>query len=293
MTFRRAGARVALVAVLLAGAAALTTTSIAQGSRPSDPKSSVGFVWHDLVTDDPAACRAFYGALFGWTFEAGEGVDPGYTIIRHEGQLVGGIVLLKRENAETPIAQWLSYVAVPDVDRAAAAFQRGGGRILRGPLNAKKNLRVAAVADAQGAPLGLASRGPAVDSDAVPGLHRWLWMEYVALDPQAALTFFDDALGFGHETHEQRDTFTYYLLTSNRPRAGVFRSPWERKTSAWLPYVRVEDPAAMAARVVQLGGTIALAPRPEIRNGSLAIVLDPSGAPLALQKFPFQAGATP
>ena len=289
MRFRRACARVALVALLLASVAALTTTSIAQGSRPPDPKSAAsGFVWHDLVTDDPAACRAFYGALFGWTFEEGEGVDPGYTIIRHEGQLVGGIVLLKRQGDETPVAQWLSYVNVADVDRAAAAFQRGGGRIIRGPLNAKKNLRVAAVADAQGAPLGLANRGPEVDSAGVPGLHRWLWMEYVALDPEAALKFYGDAVGFGHETQETRDNSTYYLLTTDRPRAGLFRSPWERKTSAWLPYVRVEDPAAMAARVVQLGGTVALAPRPEIRNGSLAIVLDPSGAPLALQKFPFQ-----
>ena len=223
MRFRRACARVALVALLLASVAALTTTSIAQGSRPPDPKSSAsGFVWHDLVTDDPAACRAFYGALFGWTFEEGEGVDPGYTIIRHEGQLVGGIVLLKPQSGETPVAQWLSYVNVADVDRAAAAFERGGGRIIRGPLNAKKNLRVAAVADAQGAPLGLASRGPEVDSAGVPGLHRWLWMEYVALDPEAALKFYGDAVGFGHETHETRDNFTYYLLTTDRPRAGLF-----------------------------------------------------------------------
>ena len=56
MLFRRAHARVALVALLLASVAALTTTSIAQGSRPPDPKSAAsGFVWHDLVTDNPAA----------------------------------------------------------------------------------------------------------------------------------------------------------------------------------------------------------------------------------------------
>ena len=50
------------------------------------------FVWHDLVTDDQSACRAFYGALFGWTFEAGDGIDPGYTIIKHDGVPIGGIV---------------------------------------------------------------------------------------------------------------------------------------------------------------------------------------------------------
>jgi hypothetical protein len=44
---------------------------------------------------------------------------------------------------------------------------------------------------------------------------------------------------------------------------------------------------------VELGGTIALAPAPGVRNGSLAIVLDPVGAPLALQLFPFAGGSTP
>jgi len=83
------------------------------------------------------------------------------------------------------------------------------------------------------------------------------------------------------------------LLTADRPRAGLFRSPWQRETSVWLPYVRVSDPAAMAAKAAELGGTIALAPRASVRNGSVAIVLDPAGAPLALQKYPFDGGATP
>jgi predicted enzyme related to lactoylglutathione lyase len=118
-------------------------------------------------------------------------------------------------------------------------------------------------------------------------------MEYVARDPDAALNFYSETVGFRHQIHEVREDFTYYLLTSDRPRAGLFRSPWKRETSVWLPYVRVADPAAMAARAGQLGGTIALAPQPRVRNGSLAIVLDPTGAPLALQKFPFDRGVTP
>ena len=294
MMFHPSRAHRALAIFLVGSAVTFSTESIALGPRSSAAKTpAFGFVWHDLVTDNPTASRAFYGALFGWTFEDGEGVDPGYTIIRHEGVPVGGIVALQRRGTEMPVAQWLTYVTVADVDRAAEAFQQSGGRIIRGPLNAKNNLRVAAVADAQGAPLGLASRGPAVEDVKVPALNRWLWMEYVALDPDAALKFYGDTLRFGHETHEGRQNVPYYLLTTDRPRAGLFKSPWERQTSAWLPYVRVADPAATAARVVQLGGSVALEPQMRIRNGSLAIVLDPSGAPLALQKFPFESGATP
>ena len=248
-------------------------------------------MWHDLVTPDPALCRAFYGELLGWTFEDGEGVDPGYTIIKQGGQPIGGIVRRAPRDGEDAVAQWLSYVLVADVDRAAEAFSAAGGRIYRGPLDARKDLRIAVVADAQGAPLGLANRGPRFEAETPPGLHRWLWMEYVARDPDAALKFYGDVIGYRHEVQETRAGFTYYLLSTDRPRAGLFRSLWERETSAWLPYVRVEDPAAMAVRAASLGGSVLLAPGPWVRNGSLAIVLDPAGAAVALQKFPFDGSA--
>jgi predicted enzyme related to lactoylglutathione lyase len=46
----------------------------------------------------------------------------------------------------------------------------------------------------------------------------------------------------------------------------------------------------MAAAAEELGATIAVAPQASVRNGSLAIIVDPTGAPLALQKFPFDDG---
>src|SRR5688572_8846515 len=108
MMLRRARAWVALILLIVGSVVALSTDSIAVGQRSPDAKPPAGeFVWHDLVTDNPSVARAFYGALFGWTFEDGEGVDPGYTIIRHEGRPVGGIVPLQREGDDTPVAQWL------------------------------------------------------------------------------------------------------------------------------------------------------------------------------------------
>jgi len=281
------------------GALAIAAVGAIGAARPgaggaAPPAVVTGaFVWHDLVTPDPAGSRAFYKALFNWTFEDGKGIDPGYTIIRHEGQPIGGIVQLRRTSPDAPTAQWLAYVTVSDVDRSAGAFRDAGGKIIRDPVNARKDLRVAVVSDPQGAPLGLASRGAQVEDVRVPGLNRWLWMDYVARDVAGALTFYGTAVGFRNEVSETRDTFTYYLLSSDRPRAGLFLSPWTRDTAAWLPYVRVADPAAAAARVKELGGTIVVAPEPRVRNSSLAIVLDPAGAPLALQRYPFQPGATP
>jgi predicted enzyme related to lactoylglutathione lyase len=290
-TLLRRYAVLAALAIAAAGAIGAARPGAAGAAPPAVVTGA--FVWHDLVTPDPSGSRAFYKALFNWTFEDGKGIDPGYTIIRHEGEPIGGIVPLQRSGPDAPTAQWLAYVTVSDVDRSAGAFRDAGGRIIRDPVNARKDLRVAVVSDPQGAPLGLASRGPLVEDGRVPGRNSWLWMDYVARDTAGALSFYGSAVGFRNEVHETRDTFTYYLLSSDRPRAGLFLSPWTRDTAAWLPYVRVADPAAAAARVKELGGTVVVAPQPQVRNGSLAIVLDPTGAPLALQRYPFEPGAAP
>jgi|EndMetStandDraft_3_1072993.scaffolds.fasta_scaffold62483_3 uncharacterized protein len=263
----------------------------AAASGPAAVQSNVPtgeFVWHDMITNDAAAARTFYGSLFGWTFQPGQGVEPGYTVIKQDGYPIGGIVTAK--DAGT-VPQWLSYVAVADVDRASAAFSEAGGRVYRSPLDARKNLRVAVVGDAQGAPLGLASRGPDVPAGSVPAINRWLWMEYLAVDAAPALDFYSKVIGYTSEISETRAGQSYHLLKTDRACAGLFTSPWKRETAVWLPYVRVEDAAAAAKRVTELGGTVLLEPKPDIRNGSLAVVLDPSGAPLALQKFPFDTKA--
>jgi len=266
------------VAALVVAALALAATS---GAATKVVPGT--FVWHDLVTDNPAAAKKFYSELFGWTFEPGKGVEPDYTIIRHQGVPVGGIVVPKQPTSP----QWLSFVVVADVDRAVDAFRQAGGQVYREPVNARSDLRVAAVADAQGAPIGLASRGPVEGvSETLPEIHRWLWMDYVARDEAPALQFYSQLLGYQSQA-EARDTATYYRLSNGKPRAGLFKTPWPRETSIWLPYIRVADPETSAKRAQDLGGLIVQAPAPRVRNGSLAIVLDPGGAPIALQKYPY------
>ena len=45
----------------------------------------------------------------------------------------------------------------------------------------------------------------------------------------------------------------------------------------WLPYVRVEDPEAIAARAEALGARVVM------RDDQAAILVDPTGAPIAVQ----------
>jgi predicted enzyme related to lactoylglutathione lyase len=279
-----------IIAAIVAVAATLVIAAALSPRLSASTPRAGEFVWHDLITDDDAASRAFYGSLFGWTFQPGKGVEPNYIVIRHNGSPIGGIVTVEKTRA---LPQWLTYVMVENVDKASAAFSESGGRVYRGPLDVRKDLRVAVVGDAQGAPLGLASRGRETPDAGPPPENRWLWMEYVAVDADRALAFYSRVVGFTSDVLETREGRTYHLLKTDRPRAGLFLSPWKRENSVWLPYVRVSDPSAMAAKVPGLGGAVVLSPTPAVRNGSLAIVLDPGGAPLALQKFPFESKVTP
>jgi predicted enzyme related to lactoylglutathione lyase len=67
-------------------------------------------------------------------------------------------------------------------------------------------------------------------------------------------------------------------------RAGILRNPTVDWPPVWLTSFGVADPAAAAARAEALGGKVLLRPSPEVREGTMAIVADPSGALVVLQQ---------
>jgi predicted enzyme related to lactoylglutathione lyase len=115
-------------------------------------------------------------------------------------------------------------------------------------------------------------------------------MEYIADDADAALEFYRDLSGYESTVQKGEAGVDYHVLRRDgRSRAGLFEVPKDADANVdpnWLPYVRVDDPAALAGRVEGLGGRVILAPKAGIRGGTLAIVADPTGGALALQKWP-------
>jgi predicted enzyme related to lactoylglutathione lyase len=63
-------------------------------------------------------------------------------------------------------------------------------------------------------------------------------------------------------------------------------NPMDGVEPLWLTYFGVQDVKATTAKVDGLGGRVLLAPAADIRDGKLALVVDPSGALLALQQLP-------
>ena len=101
----------------------------------------------------------------------------------------------------------------------------------------------------------------------------------------AAGAFYRSVVGYDVRTIERRGG-TYTLLTHRgTDRAGILPNPTESWDPVWLTYIGVEDPAASAALAETLGGQVLLAASPEVREGTMAVVADPSGAVLVLQKW--------
>jgi predicted enzyme related to lactoylglutathione lyase len=262
------------------------TTPAASSLRPDPGK----FVWHDLTTDDPAACKKFYSALLGWEFADTTVLGRPYTVARIGKTPVGGIHVPRSDSAGKTPAHWLSYMSVADVDASVAKAKAEGGVVLAGPVDVDTRGRAAVLRDPQGAPFGLVRFSAGVPIDpASPVEGTFFWNEYLTHDLDATLAFYNGLVPYEMDVSKGESNASYAVLKHGKARAGVFRLPDSKKDVPpnWLPYVFVTDPAGLAARVPGLGGRVLLAPHPDHRKGTLAVVADPTGAVVALQKYPY------
>ena len=74
------------------------------------------------------------------------------------------------------------------------------------------------------------------------------------------------------------------------PRAGIIQLEARGVRAHWVPYVRVADPVALVAKVEALGGRVIIPPTTDLRAGSVALIADPGGAPLVVQRWPIDDG---
>ncbi|WP_116948217.1 VOC family protein [Jiangella endophytica] len=125
-------------------------------------------VWWEIETPDPAGTQAFYGALFGWTFErAFDGPESelgrDYWIVRHDDAGIGGL-----QRAATgqpaPAAGVRLYVEVDDLEATLTRANDLGATVERGRmLLGGDDFWCATVRDPQGVSLGLWTSRPAVE----------------------------------------------------------------------------------------------------------------------------------
>lgn len=133
----------------------------------------------------------------------------------------------------------------------------------------------------------------------MPEVHKrhgmFTWVDLSSPDPDAAKGFYSGLFGWeARDVPIDDDGNVYTMLEkSGRSVAGLSSQPQAMRgaPAMWFSYVKVDDLDAVAARVPELGGTVAMAPMDVLDQGRMAMVQDPTGATLCLWQDGDHAGA--
>ena len=237
------------------------------------------FVWHELMTSDVEAAKAFYGALFGWEFEIYKPGEMDYTMISANGGTHGGFMTLDPAHGAPP--NWMGHVLVEDADQALARAEKLGGKAIFGPMDIPEVGRFAVAADPQG---GVVSAyAPAGEGPSAAGV--FVWDEFLAADVEAAKAYYTEVFGWTTEAMDMAGGGTYTMFKRDGESvAGVMKNPAEHVPPHWLTYIATGDVDATVEKAGTLGGSV-YAPAFDVQNvGRLAVLGDPAGAAFGIFK---------
>ncbi|MDF8334180.1 VOC family protein [Novosphingobium cyanobacteriorum] len=249
----------------------------------------VPFVWYELMTTDPDAAAAFYGAVIGWRFS---GRDPNSAmdyrhITRSDGGGQGGVLPLTADvQAQGARPAWVPYLAVDDIDAALAALQADGARVLMGRMDIPEG-SFAMVTDPQGAPFYVMKPvPPAASPDAQShvfrrdGVQHARWNELSTSDPAGAKAFYAKHFGFAfNSAMPMGELGEYAFMDFDGQGVGAVMPLMDpARRPAWLTYFGVSSAVAAKAAIEAAGGMVMHGPH-EVPGGEwIVVAADPQGA---------------
>jgi predicted enzyme related to lactoylglutathione lyase len=263
--------------------------------------------WVDTTQPDTDAAAEFYGGLFGWEFEdAMPAGSPGRYLM---ARLHGGDVAALSSPAEGAPAQaaWNTYIWVDDADETAAKCREAGGAVLSEPFEVMHAGRMALLADPEGAVFCLwqarEHKGARVVNE--PGALNFNVLN--TRDTAVARRFYCAVFGWTtldlgsgeFWTLRAYGDYLEQLTPGTRQRAAEFGAAgFEDVVAAitpisgdapasapnWSVTFGTDDADTLAARAVELGGTVLLAPV-DAPYSRLTVLRDPQGATFSATAF--------
>lgn len=250
-------------------------------------KSHGKFVWYELMTPDTGAAAKFYGGILPWTAKDAGTPGMNYTLFSVGESGVAGMMAMPDDAGPRKIPpNWSGYVAVDDVDAAAALVKREGGAIHHGPSDIPGVGRFAVVADPQGAVILLfkPSRddAPPMPAPDTPGLVGW--RELHTTDQAGAFVFYAKLFGWTKgDAMDMGPMGTYQIVSYSKGMfGGMFNSPAAKAHPFWLYYFNVAGIDTARDQVLKGGGKVTNGPM-QVPGGAWIIqCVDPQGAHFAL-----------
>ncbi len=238
--------------------------------------------WVDLGSPNQVAAAQFYGGLFGWRVEDMGPDAGGYQMFYIGNKAIAGLGPQQRPG----LPYWTSYVSVADAEATAASVVAAGGAVFMPPMDVMDAGRMAVFADSTGAPISIWQPGKHIGSGIVNEPGSLCWNELTTRLPDAAKAFYPAVFGW-EPSVQQMGPFEYTEWKNDgQTIAGMMAmdESWPAGIpSHWMVYFAVEDTDAAAARVVELGGSVSVAPT-DIPPGRFAVVNDPHGAVFSIIK---------
>jgi len=244
-------------------------------------------VWRELATPDPEVSLEFYKKVFGWTFVKTDGNERNYWLIKNNGKSIGGMFELKDKNPEAG-GEWVCSISVPSLTDALTNVKSNGGKVVVGPLDLEGRGNLALINDPQKAQMILlhSASGDPIQDRSID--NQWLWSELWSNEVKQSQNFYGKLLNATIEKRKDDDR-EYTVLENNGEKIlGIIENPAENVRSHWLQYIRVSDVNSIFEKAKTAGAKVLIAPSPEIRMGTVAVLLDPTGAPFAIQKWPIE-----
>lgn len=123
------------------------------GPEPSD-HGMVG--WNELIAEDPAAAKAFYTDVVGWTWRDGPFQEQMEYYLFGSGAPDGDAGGMAKKAPEMPVSTWLLYFTTRDIAETAAKVESLGGAVHAAPFEVPSVGKLAVCAGPDGAMFGLA-----------------------------------------------------------------------------------------------------------------------------------------
>ncbi len=241
--------------------------------------------WVDLSSTDVEGARTFYAGIFGWDYTANVmGPEMTYYLATKNGGNVAGLAQQMPEMGAAGVpSNWTTFLAVDNVDEAAARATQAGGSLIAPPGDVPENGRMAIAADPSGTPVGLWEASGMIGSSVVNEPGAVIWNELQVEDVAAVLPFYQAVAGVEAETGPAGDMGDYtQLMVSGRSVGGALAKPMPEMPNNWTVYFNVADVDVTAAKIAELGGQVIAPPFDVSTIGRMGVFSDPQGAVFAL-----------
>lgn len=266
------------LSILITACSSLSSLTLPALSN-SATKAQGTVIWRDLVTTNPDQVKPFYQNVFGWKFES---VNSDYSLITYQGHYIAGMAKLPSSNTTN---YWLPVISTDNVDTTLAKATQAGGKTLIKKTSLKGRGDIAVIQDPQGAVFSVLNTVNG-DPEALPKQSgNWVWQEVWTQDIAQSQQFYQQ-LGQYTQTKKALENHDYkYLSVNGKAAFGFIKKPNNDITTTWVNYIKVDDVAATVEKVTQNGGYVLMSPNKAVRNGTVAIVRDPSGAGFVIQEM--------